>query len=67
MRKTYTTISGDMWDVIAKRELGGERYTDLLMKSNPAYLGVVVFPAGMILVIPEIDTPIPEVLPPWKR
>ena len=28
--KTYTTVQGDMWDSIALRELGSEKYTNLL-------------------------------------
>lgn len=67
MPRTYTTISGDVWDMIAKEQLGGERYTSLLMQANPEHLNTVVFSAGVSLVLPEITTPIPESLPPWRR
>ncbi len=67
MPNTYITVSGDEWDDIAYRKLGGERYTALLMEANPAYLGIVIFPAGVELTLPSIKTPIPENLPPWKR
>ena len=67
MPRTYTTISGDVWDMIAKEQLGGERYTSLLMQANPEYLNTVVFSAGVSLVLPEVTTPIPESLPPWRR
>lgn len=67
MPRTYTTISGDVWDMIAKEQLGGERYTSLLMQANPEHLNTVVFSAGVSLVLPEVTTPIPERLPPWRR
>lgn len=67
MSRTYTTISGDVWDMIAKEQLGGERYTSLLMQANPEHLNTVVFSAGVSLVLPEVTTPIPESLPPWRR
>nr|DAR51368.1 MAG TPA: hypothetical protein [Caudoviricetes sp.] len=67
MPRTYTTISGDVWDMIAKEQLGGERYTSLLMQANPEHLNTVVFSAGVSLVLLEVTTPIPESLPPWRR
>lgn len=67
MPRTYTTVSGDVWDMIAKEQLGGERYTSLLMQANPEHLNTVVFSAGVSLVLPEVTTPIPESLPPWRR
>lgn len=67
MPRTYTTISGDVWDMIAKEQLGGERYTSLLMQANPEHLNTVVFSAGVSLVLPEVTTPIPESLPLWRR
>lgn len=67
MPKTYTTISGDEWDVIAKEELGGERYTAVLMQANPDHIQTVIFPAGVVLTLPEITVPIPASLPPWRR
>ena len=67
MPRTYTTIAGDVWDMIAKEQLGGERYTSLLMQANPEHLNTVVFSAGVSLVLPEITTPTPESLPPWRR
>lgn len=65
--KQYLTKSGDMWDIIAKSQLGGERYTSLLMEANPHCIGTTIFPAGVVLNIPNITTPVPAVLPPWKR
>jgi len=67
MPKTYTTIQGDMWDGIAKRTLGSEYYMSELIDANPEHRETVIFPAGVHLVIPEVPTPVPELLPPWKR
>lgn len=65
--RTYTTVQGDTWDMIALRQLGSERYTSLLMEANTNHIGTVIFSAGIKLAIPEIATPLPESLPPWKR
>lgn len=67
MSKTYTTISGDMWDIIAYKTLGDETYTDKLIKNNLQYRNVVIFPAGVVLDIPDIETQFSAKLPPWKR
>lgn len=65
--KSYTTTQGDTWDLIAYRQLGSERYTALLLEANTRYIHTVVFSAGIKLTIPEVSTPLPESLPPWKR
>lgn len=67
MSKTYITQQGDTWDLIAYREMGNEKYMVRLMEANPDHRETVIFSAGIKLVIPKIDTPIPSTLPPWKR
>lgn len=67
MPKSYKTIAGDTWDLIAYKALGNEYYTDLLMKANLQYKETFIFSAGVILTLPEIETPLPDSLPPWKR
>lgn len=67
MSKIYTTVMGDMWDNIAKAQMGSEKYMAVLMEANTAYEDVSVFPAGIVLTIPSVSTPRPESLPPWKR
>lgn len=67
MIKTYTTISGDMWDKIAYNEMGSVLYTDKLMKVNAKYAETYVFPAGVVLTIPEVENEEDLELPPWKR
>lgn len=67
MSKIYKTISGDMWDQIAYKQMGSVLYTDKLMKANAEYAAVFVFPAGVVLTIPEVEGKENLELPPWKR
>jgi phage tail protein X len=67
MLKTYTTISGDMWDAIALKTLESESHTGALMKANLRHRHIYIFPAGVKLMIPEITAQQPPGLPPWKR
>lgn len=66
---TYTTIQGDMWDSIANRQLGSVSYADALMRANREYLRFYIFPAGIVLTLPEIPqgSSVSASLPPWKR
>lgn len=63
----YTTIAGDMWDGIAYKTMGDEAYMDRLMKQNQEYRRLFVFPAGIVLTIPEPEPALAAGLPPWKR
>lgn len=66
--KTYTTVQGDMWDMIAYKTLGSISLTDKLMMANRQYLDFYTFPAGIELTIPDIRNEEPiEGLPPWKQ
>jgi len=67
MLKTYTTTSGDMWDLIALRTLGSELFKHVLMQANLKHIHIYIFPANITLVIPETETKRPPNLPPWKR
>lgn len=69
MSKTYTTVQGDMWDSIAYRQLGSVAYTDLLMRQNLQYHDIYIFPAGIVLELPEVDavSETASSLPPWKE
>lgn len=67
MRK-YRTIQGDTWDMIAFREypaLGGELLMSALIDANPEYVDTVIFPAGVVLNVPDIEVPAVRTLPPW--
>jgi phage tail protein X len=63
----YTTIAGDMWDGIAYKTLGDEAYTDKIMEQNPAFRHLFIFPAGIVLTIPDADAKVAAGLPPWKK
>lgn len=65
MKKTYTTVQGDMWDAIAYKTLGSSAYTGALMACNRAYLDRYTFPAGVVLTLPEVRQTAAG-LPPWK-
>jgi phage tail protein X len=67
----YITIQGDTWDLIAHKVMGNALYADRLMAANPRHLTTYIFPAGVVLDIPEIDTAAAASpsgsLPSWKR
>lgn len=65
--KTYTTIQGDTWDMIAYKKLGSTNYTDQLISANMEHVGILLFPAGVTLRLPEITEKVSGDLPPWKR
>lgn len=67
MSKTYTTISGDMWDKIAYEQMGSVLYTDKLIKANAEYADVYAFQAGVTIIIPDTEEKTNMELPPWKR
>lgn len=66
MEKTYTTISGDTWDMIAKEIYGDEARVSLLMESNQDLLEYFVFPDGIVLK--AVDLPEDgNMLPDWRK
>lgn len=67
MRKTYTTIQGDMWDLIAKRLYNDEASLNVLLEANQQYADIVVFPAGIVLEVLEYTALVTSMLPPWRR
>lgn len=63
MARTYKTVSGDVWDTIAKEVYGSESYTSFLMANNQIYIDYFVFPSGIYLTIedlPEKESTLPE-------
>lgn len=69
MRVTKTE-QGDTWDILAKKIYGNELFMDELIKANIHFRKTVIFSAGVVLNVPEVDTSSPEFesnLPPWKR
>ena len=67
MAKTYTTVQGDMWDSIAYAQLGSTSHTDKLMNANLRYWQYYIFPAGIVLTLPEIKETPSSAMPPWKK
>lgn len=65
--KTYRTVQGDMWDSIAYSQMGGTNYTDQLMNANQRYREYYIFPAGILLTIPDTVEPASDSLPPWRK
>ena len=69
MSYSYTTVSGDTFDLVAYKSYGNCRRVKELMQANSQYLDILIFPAGVVLTVPEltvsrIDT---QGLPPWRR
>lgn len=67
MTNTYTTTQGDMWDLIAKRLYNDEASLNVLLEANQQYADIVVFPAGIVLEVPEYTAPVTSMLPQWRR
>ncbi|MBM7580004.1 phage tail protein [Jeotgalibacillus terrae] len=64
--RTYTTVSGDTFDLIAKKELGNEYLFPLLLKENYRHRETLIFSAGIELKIPELNaTKIYDTGPSW--
>ncbi|MEK4883676.1 phage tail protein [Bacillus sp. FSL W8-0223] len=64
--RTYTTVLGDTFDKIALEQLGNEYLFPLLLRANPKYRNVIIFSAGVTLVIPDLpDNLIDQNLPDW--
>lgn len=70
MMKTYKTNQGDTWDMISFKAYGLETAIDKLMAANPQYKEIEIFPAGLVIEIPTIESQAMKDnsnLPPWKR
>lgn len=65
--KEYVTVQGDTWDLIAFKVYGSEKHMTKLIEANPEHRETVIFSANVKLNVPEIETPVPDELPPWKR
>ncbi len=54
MTKKYITAAGDMWDSIAKTQLGSEFYANQLIEVNQKYANCITFDYGIELTLPDI-------------
>ncbi len=64
---SYTSIQGDMWDLIAKKVYGDERYMSILLSANPSISEYSVLPAGLNIVCPSISAETVTIVPPWRK
>lgn len=68
--KTYITISGDTWDLIAYKVYGNEYYCTQLMDKNREFLDFMIFPSGITLRLPteeELERQVlSEAYPEWR-
>ena len=64
---TYTTKSGDSFDLISYQQLGSEKFTPQLIAANPKHVATFIFGAGVELIIPTIETQVTTRKPPWKN
>lgn len=55
MEVSYTTISGDTWDLIAYKVYGTEHLCGALMEANRDKLDYFIFPDGVSINIPDKD------------
>jgi len=67
MPSRHITSQGEAWDQIAKARLGHETMAHHLMDANPAHRHVVIFPANVELIVPDVEQPTQEEPPPWQQ
>lgn len=68
--RTITTVQGDTWDTIAWRAYGNTLRAQELMEAreNIRLLDVEVFPAGIVVAAPDVETTsAADGLPEWRR
>ena len=66
MADPYVTTQGDTWDAIAFKLLGDETLLDELVAANPEHVNVLIFPASVVLSVPDVTVPDKKMeLPPW--
>lgn len=63
---TYTTVSGDTWDLIALKVYGSELKADWLMQNNLGLIHITRFDSDVVLSTPELPEEKSGDLPPWK-
>ena len=66
---TYITKQGDTFDSIAFDFYTEEKLASTIIEANTRYADVLIFEAGVELIIPFIEEyeETPASLPPWSR
>ena len=67
MIKTYTTVQGDCWDMMAKKVYGDEKYASYLMENNLKLLDTFMFKSGVVVNTPELKEEVAQTLPDWRK
>lgn len=66
--REYITVEGDTFDSLALLFYDEEKLASEIIKANPDYCDVLIFEAGITLIIPDVSSvTFPETLPPWRR
>ena len=69
--RIYVSIQGDWWDMIAircyGRKRGNEHLMHRLIEANYPLRDLCNFPAGVAVIVPEIEVGSQIQLVPWKR
>jgi phage tail protein X len=68
---TYTSVQGDMWDLISLRvygmQKGADHYMHTLLEANPALHDYCSLPGGLTIVVPDAPASTATLaLVPWK-
>ena len=66
MAETYTTKLGDTWDSIAYDLYGAESYMKDLIEANWDYIDTLIFGAGTVLDVPEVEDELDTDAPFWS-
>lgn len=68
MSKTYRTIQGDTWDLIAHKMYGEDKNMHILLQANIGLIDTVFFDAGVEIFVPEVVTKTVDTsISPWRR
>jgi hypothetical protein len=62
----YSALQGEMFDQIALKLLGAEKYANLLIGANPLYHKVIRFDGGEVLIVPAVPTNVVVGAFPWS-
>ena len=69
--RIYISIQGDWWDMIAIRCYGRQRGNEHLMfrllEANYPLRDICEFPAGLAVIVPEVEVKTEIQLVPWKK
>ena len=68
MDRKYITVEGDTFDYLALLFYSDEKLASTIIQANPDYCDVIIFDAGVELIIPDVpEAEMPSSLPPWRR